>query len=121
MSASILRRMFDGQVELKVACPKWRRELEVSYGLFGDGSSCLKIKIDDVVFRGHSILAEVRKMPGVVSFIESCIWRDAEQRAEMILMRRWHEKCGDGSRAGSIIKKALSRLSSSVPRPLVHA
>ena len=113
---NFLRRMFDGHIDhLKVSCKRWRRELEVSYGLFSDGHDCLKIKIDDVLFRGKSVLSETRKMPKVMSLIEEKAWEEAEHRAEMILFRRWENKFGDGSRSGEIIKKALSKTHSKTP------
>jgi hypothetical protein len=107
--AHILHRKFDGFFELSVACAKWKRAVEVSYGLFGDGQNAVKIRIDDVMFRGHTITDEVRHMPDVIKYIEAKAWEDARHRSELILMQRWNEKKGDGSRAGNIIKRVLNK------------
>ncbi len=108
--AMFLRRMFDGHLDgLKVPGPKWARGIDVSYGLFSDGHNCLRIKIDDVFAHGKSVLSEIKNFPNVIEFIKSKVWDEAERRAEMILFRRWEDKCGDGTKAGEIIKKALSK------------
>jgi len=108
VKTSILHRLFDGKVDVKIACSRWRGCLNVLYGFFTDGHSGSRIKIDDVRLESKSILNEIKTERKQYDHVRACVMRDIEKRVETMFLHKLEAKRNEDSRAGSIIRASFS-------------